>query len=45
MTDRYKNTHTKSKGQCKDKLKDKNNSYIFLQNNDRKTPYICRHLY
>ena len=40
MTERYKkNTHTKSKGQCKDKCL-KKNSYIFLHNNDCKTPYI-----
>ena len=34
-----KNTHIKSKGQCKDKCL-KNNSYIFLHNSDSKTPYI-----
>ena len=34
-----KNTHTKSKGQCKDKCLRKN-SYILLHNNDCKTPYI-----
>ena len=40
MTERYKkNTHIKSKGQCKDKCL-KNNSYIFLHNSDCKTPYI-----
>ena len=40
MTERYKkNAHLKSKGQCKDKCL-KKNSYIFLHNNDCKTPYI-----
>ena len=40
MTEKYKkNTHIKSKGQCKDKCL-KKNSYIFLHNNDCKTPYI-----
>ena len=34
-----KNTHIKSKGQCKDKCL-KKNSYIFLHSNDCKTPYI-----
>ena len=34
MTEKY--TH-KSKGQCKDKCH-KKNSYIFLHNNDYKTP-------
>ena len=34
-----KNTHIKSKGQCKDKCL-KKNSYIFLHKNDCKTPYI-----
>ena len=34
-----KNTHIKCKGQCKDKCL-KKNSYIFLYNNDCKTPYI-----
>ena len=35
-----KNTHIKSKAQCKDKCL-KNDSYIFLHNhNDCKTPYI-----
>ena len=38
MTRVQKNTHLKSKGQCKDKCL-KKNSYIFLHNNDRKTPY------
>ena len=33
-----KNTHIKSKGQCKYKCP-KKNSYISLHNNDRKTPY------
>ena len=31
--------YIKSKGQCKDKCLNKN-SYIFLHNNDCKTPYI-----
>ena len=40
MTEKYKkNTHIKSKGQWKDKCL-KKNSYIFLHNNDCKTPYI-----
>ena len=40
MTERYKkNTHLKSKGQCKDRCL-KKNSYIFLHNNDCKAPYI-----
>ena len=34
-----KNAHIKSKGQCKDKCL-KENSYIFLHNNDCKTPFI-----
>ena len=34
-----KKTHMKSKGQCNDKCL-KKNSYIFLYNNDCKTPYI-----
>ena len=34
-----KNTHIKSKGQCKDKCL-KKNSYFFLHNNDCRTPYI-----
>ena len=34
-----KNTHIRSKGQCKDKCL-KKNSYIFLHSNDCKTPYI-----
>ena len=34
-----KNTHIKSKGQCKDKCL-KKNSYISLYNNDCKTPCI-----
>ena len=39
MTERYKkNTHIKSKGQLKHKCF-KKNSYIFLHNNDCKTPY------
>ena len=39
MTGRYKkNTHIKSKGQCKDKCH-KKNSHISLHNNDYKTPY------
>ena len=33
-----KDTHIKSKGQFKDKCL-KNNSYVFLHNNDSKTPY------
>ena len=42
MTERYKkNAHIKSKGQCKDKISvSKKNSYIFLHNNDCKTPQI-----
>ena len=39
MTEIQKNTHIKSKGQCKDKCL-KKNSYIFLHNNDFKTPYV-----
>ena len=40
MAERYeKNTHIKSKGQCKDKCH-KKNSYTFLHNHDCKTPYI-----
>ena len=38
MTRVQKNTHLKSKGHCKDECL-KKNSYIFLHNNDRKTPY------
>ena len=38
-----KNTHIKSKGQCKDKCL-KKNSYTFLHNNDSKTPYIDIHI-
>ena len=34
-----KGTHIKSKGQYKDKCL-KKNSYVFLHNNDCKTPYI-----
>ena len=34
-----KNTHIKSKGQCKDKCL-RNNSHIFLHKNDCKTPHI-----
>ena len=40
MTERYeKNTHIKSRGQCKDKCH-KKNSYTFLHNHDCKTHYI-----
>ena len=39
MTEVQKNTCIKSKGQCKDKCL-KKNSYIFLHNNDCKTPSI-----
>ena len=40
MTDRYKNTHIRSEGHCKDNKCHKKNSYIFLYSNDCKTPYI-----
>ena len=44
MTQRYKKIVTKkSKGQFKDKCL-KKNSYIFLHNNDCKTPYIDSHI-
>ena len=39
VTEVQKNTHIKSKGQCKDKCP-KKNSYISLHKNDCKTPYI-----
>ena len=38
-----KNTHIKNKGQFKDKCL-KKNLYIFLHNNDYKTPYIDIHI-
>ena len=45
MTERCKkNTHIKCKGQFKDKCL-KKNSYIFLNNNDYKTPYIDIHIH
>ena len=36
----HKNTHIKSKGQYKDQVNVKKNSYISLHDNDCKTPYI-----
>ena len=43
VTKRYKKILTKSKGHFKDKCL-KTNSYIFLHNNDFKTPYIDSHI-